>query len=205
MAVVVPPSECDPVAVLVDGQTQRGAWYCSHAGAPQTYELMFADTAPRSVRAVGFVASNLGPDGVGAVRVRVQAGHGVMAEGETFRAVPRGHAEQLQIVVLPRAVEGDHIVLTFERRSRYATAICLGEIAAYGDDFPRDAYVVRARPYVAASSSSTPPPSSEAPSASTPPTSSSPSPSPANSGDASAPVDASAADQSSSSPLQEAR
>jgi hypothetical protein len=192
MAVLTPPSECDPVGALVDGQTQRGAWYCSHAGAPQTYEVMFADTAPREIRAIGLVAANLGPDGVGAVRVRVQTGHGVMAEGETFRAVPRGRAEELQVIVLPRTVSGDHVVLTFERRSRYSTALCLGEITAYGEEYPREAYSVHARPFTPPSSAP-PPPESSAPLTS-------PSPGPANPSDASVAADASSGDSASPNP-----
>jgi hypothetical protein len=148
LAVLAPASECDPVGILVDGVVQRGQWYCSHAPAPQVYELMFTDTMPRAIHAVGFVAGNFGPDGVGPVQVRVQTGHGVMAEGQTFRAVPRGRMEQMQVITLPRPVTGDHVVLTFERRSRYATALCLGEIAAWGEDYPHeDSAIARARPY----------------------------------------------------------
>ena len=185
IAVVAPASECDPVSILVDGVVQRGQWYCSHAPAPQVYELMFADTTPRPVHAVGFVAGNLGPDGVGPVLIRVQTGHGVMAEGETFRAVPRGRGDQMQVITLPRTVTGDHVVLTFERRSRYSTALCLGEIAAWGDDYPQDPSVAmfRARAYVPPASSSPPPAlaASESPApASSEPPSSAPPENPAN-------------------------
>lgn len=159
LAIVVPASECDPVGILVDGVLQRGQWYCSHAPAPQVYELMFTDTMPRAIHAVGFVAGNFGPDGVGPVQVRVQTGHGVMAEGQTFRAVPRGRMEQMQVIMLPRPVTGDHVVLTFERRSRYATALCLGEIAAWGEDYPREnSAIARARPYEAPAPSGSPAP-----------------------------------------------
>ena len=194
LAVVAARSESDQVSILVDGQTQSGQWYCSPAPAPQTYEVMFSDASPRGIRAIGIVAGNLGPDGIGAVRVRVQHGHGVMADGVTYRAVPRGVAGRVQLVVLPRTIEGDHVVLTFERRSRFATALCLGEITTYGEDYPRDAYRIDARP-----APSEAPPSSDEPPSSAPPTASSPltsgSPAPSN-----GPTDGAVAVDASASP-----
>ncbi len=149
IAVVAPPSETDPLGILVDGVVQRGSWYCSAAPAPQTYEIMFFDGTARAVHAVGFVPANVGPDGIGPVRVRVQTGHGVMAEGETFRGIPHGASDGQQVVVLPHAVTGDHVVVTFERRSRHATALCLGEITAWGEDYPREgATITSGEPYV---------------------------------------------------------
>lgn len=137
IAVVVPVSEGDALGILVDGEVQRGRWYCSSSSPPLTYEIMFFDGTPRAIQAVGFVPANVGPDGVGPVRVRVQTGHGVMAAGQTYRVERVGAVEGQQVVVLPRAVTGDHVVITFERRSRYATALCLGEITAWGEDYPR--------------------------------------------------------------------
>jgi hypothetical protein len=136
--------EDDAPAVLADGLVARDGWYCTHARPPQTFEMMFADGEPRPVRAVAYVPGNLGPDGAGPVEVRVQRGHGIAAHGETFRAEPRGRAEQLHVVLLPHPVEGDHILVTLLRRLDWSTAACLAEVLAYTEapaEMTRDAAV----------------------------------------------------------------
>lgn len=148
--------EGDRVQSLVDGRVEVTGWYCSSASVPQRYEVMFADAEVRAVRGVGFVLGNLGPDGVGPVEIRVQRGHGVTAPGKSFRAEVRGQGEQLRVVMLPTPVRGDHVVVSFLRRSPFHTALCLAELVVYTDEIPRfnaSTVVVQAEPIASSSGS----------------------------------------------------
>jgi hypothetical protein len=132
VAVHAPDGEqADSTESLVDHRVSGSGWFCSESEAPQRYEVAFVDAAPHAIRAVGFVPGVVGPDGVGAVSVRVQTGTGPAARGEEFRATVRGRSEQLQVIRLPVLAHGDHVAVSFLRRSDYVTAACVAELLVY--------------------------------------------------------------------------